>query len=337
MDDLISELRKISHDKNDDASVLVMGKNYSPITLSKNNFHSIISSNEGGILFVDGGNAIIFESAGFCLGIIRVAGLKYKNNKRVMRDVKEFYALIKEEKQGDTNKFLVKTFPSTSFDGLVFDPEDNSLKNGMERSSCSRIIPVIRRFAELEHAYTLDDKDISFILLDGTLETRYLYEQDYLKKLLETEKVCALSKTCSLTTNNGPSITKTLLDYSSDPNLNAWYYYPIIENHNPEHDANIYFIRLGLQSDYVFRFEIQKNIRLDIPIIMGLLLANSRDPIFLGYPYGLVDVDNVARISLEECRLLKTRLMIELGQDWNELSKSMNSLNAHDILDKIKF
>jgi len=335
MDDVIDELKNIIERKSsgDIDDFLLMNDHYTPIKIDKKNFHPIqdfrpeLSNSRW--LIIDGGNSIIFDSPSFCLGLIRVAGLVYEANKRISRNISEFYVLITEV----DGKYIVKTFPETSFNGLVFDPADDLLKIGKEKCTISRIVSVIRRFAELEHAYALDKDDIGFIILDGTLEARYPHEIDYLNKLYLTGKAAALSKTCALTTKQGFSITKKLLDMSQDGA--SWYYYPIVINNNPEHNADIYFIRLYGKSDYVFRFELQKG--LVDGSIFSLLSMNSKDPIFLGYPYGFIDVDQNARINDEESKMLATRLAAKLGKSWNTLAKTLNSVNAHDILDKIRF
>ncbi len=56
---------------------------------------------------------------------------------------------------------------------------------------------------------------------------------------------------------------------------------------------------------------------------------------FIGYPYGLIDVDREARISNKEIEFLKTQFMIKLGKDWEKVKQAMTTNNAHEILDSI--
>jgi len=343
MDDVVDEIKHfIDKNSSDDSAddYLLMNGSYEAIALDKKNFHPIDNSTDidderhkekSGLLFVDGGNSIIFESANFCLGFIRVAGLVYEDNVRISRHIKEFYVIISQEEE----KFVVKTFPDSSMNGIIFDPDDASLKIGKEKCSISRIVSIIRRFAELEHAYSLDSQEISYIILDGTLEARYPFESEYLNKAFLTKKVSALSKTCSLTTKQGKSITKKLLDMSAIIH-GSWFYNPIVINNNPMHDAEIYFVRLNGRSDYVFRFEIQKDMK-DSRVLFSWLSNNSNDPIFLGYPYGFIDVDQNARIGQEETKMLRMKFAVKLGKRWNDLAENLNSMNAHDMLDKIRF
>jgi len=342
MDGLVEDLKGIVA-RNDSADdYLLMNSKYVPSRLDAKNFHPIKTSMQDvekkTLLFVDGGNSILFESATFCIGIIRVAGITYSGNKRVKRDAKEFYVSVKEL----SGKYRVKTYPKTSFDGMVFDPEDESLRSGMERCNTSRIVSVIRRFAEIEYAYNNSETN-DYIVMDGTLEARYPLEDKYLEKLFSSGKTCAISKTCTLTTKNGYGIIKKLSDMQENSqecskyNNCSWYYNPIVENNNPRHKAELYFVKLHSGAKYIFRMELQKGFIGDEQELFSMLSANSIDPIFLGYPYGLIDVDQYARISEQESRMLQTKISARLGKDWNELSKHLTSTNAHSILDKIRF
>jgi hypothetical protein len=329
MDELVKDMKGIDvvDDLKDD--YLSMNSKYVPVLIELKNFHKISpKKSDKKMLFVDGGNSILFESASFCIGLVRVGAILYSKNVRVSRNSKEFYVLVKIR----NGEYSVNTYPKTSFDGLMFNPEDESLRDGIEKCSLSRIISVIRRFIEIEFAYENSDS-ADYILMDGTLEARYPSEDRYMEKLLSAGKTCALSKTCSLVTRNGIGIIHKL----SNIGTGAWYYYPIVKSNNPLHKSEIYFIKLNRDSAYSFRFEIQQGFKGNPEEAIGMLAANSNDPIFLGYPYGLIDVDQYARISDEESKLARTKLSVKMGKDWNKFSKGLTSTNAHVILDKIRF
>jgi hypothetical protein len=344
MDDLVKELKSIVNKNDARDDYIFMNSNYVPVKIEQKNFHGISDikdsmdnnmvseKNSKKVLFVDGGNSVLFESAAFCVSFVRVGGITYSNNKRLKRQLKEFYMFVNER----DGKYYVRTYPETSFNSMIFDPRDESLRNGLEKCTVVRIVSVVRRFAEIEFAYeTLQGKDIDYVVMDGTLEARYPYEDIYLNRLFSFGKTCALSKTCTLTTKNGLGVTKKLLDLPMTHG--AWYYYPIVINNNPKHDAEMYFIKLNAKTHYVFRFEIQKGFSGYDSELFSTLSSNSSDPVFLGYPYGLIDIDQYVRISDDETRILQTKLSTKLGKDWNEFSKYLNSMNAHSILDKIKF
>jgi hypothetical protein len=336
MDKLVKDMKEIDVKNDFSDDYLSMNSKYFAYKIEQKNFHDmtkIASCNaDKNILFVDGGNSVLFESASFCIGLIRVGAIQYSKNARVSRSSKEFYVLTRIVKE----KYSVNTYPKTSFDGLVFNPDDESLRNGIENCSPSRIISVIRRFAEIEYACE-NSAETDYVVMDGTLEARYPSEIKYVEKLMSTGKACALSKTCSLLTRNGESIIRKLSEIGSMIDKGAWYYYPVVKSNNPLHKSEIYFVKLNPKSDYSFRFEVQQGFIGTAEELFGALSVNSNDPIFLGYPYGLIDVDQYARITDEESALMRTKLLVKMGKEWNVFSKNLTSTNAHAILDKIKF
>lgn len=342
---LLNELKCIKKAISQD-NYLLMNDHYSPLLIDGQNFHRIVDVGSSEklldnnsftdsvndiVTFVDGGQAILFENTNFCLAFIRTAAVSYKNNVRVSRDMSEFYLLVKE----DNGKLKIKTCPSTDFDNLIFDSNDKKIQLDIDTSVCSKIVSMIRRFAELSHAKKINESsrdEFNNIILDGTLESRYPNEIEYLKKF---KNISALSKTCSLNTNQGVGVVDCLRAFgNSSINYKRWYYYPIVKNNNPDHLAEIFFVKLNEKSDYIFRFEHKGK---NAEAVIRILSNNSLDPLFLGYPYGLIDVDNFARISDQEKKILQTRISVKLGPQWNEFSKNLKSMNAHEILDNIKF
>jgi NurA-like 5'-3' nuclease len=94
----------------------------------------------------------------------------------------------------------------------------------------------------------------------------------------------------------------------------------------------MFFAKLNENAKHIFRIEFYKEVPFKIEESIGLLAFNSIDPVFLGYPYGLIDADNFARITNEEKEMLKLRIIAGM-----ENSNLLNELNAHEMLDKIKF
>ena len=99
----------------------------------------------------------------------------------------------------------------------------------------------------------------------------------------------------------------------------------------PGHQADISFIKLNEKSKYIFRFEVYKKQVHDATKMLNLLEENSKDPAFIGYPYGLIEADRFARVSNQERDYLRIILQTKLKDKWD----SLNILNAHDILDTI--
>jgi hypothetical protein len=141
--------------------------------------------------------------------------------------------------------------------------------------------------------------------------------------------VCSVAKASSLLTRSGRSLVNALKKLS---NLDEWYYYPIVKIEDSEHKAEMFFTKLNAKAEHIFRFEVFKDSEYDVDELLSLLRDNSKDPVFLGYPYGLIEADKFARVSNDEKGYYQMMIRSFLG---NELDESESILNSHDILDSI--
>ncbi len=64
-------------------------------------------------------------------------------------------------------------------------------------------------------------------------------------------------------------------------------------------------------------------------------MDNAKDPVFPGYPYGLLVADKFARVSNNEKEYIQTIIKSNAGKNWAKIKKYMNSFDAHSILDNI--
>jgi hypothetical protein len=320
---------------------------YKPFKISKDNFHKIDKiDNESKITFVDGGNLEILKAADFSLSLVRIYYSIYKNNKKIRSKKLEFYALIYADNKDGEIFYKTKLFSENKEilpdeEDLIFNSFDSSLRRGLHRIDISRIAGVIRRFSELKIASEvikeLNKGDV--LVLDGSLQSAITNENKYLnclfKKGLERNiSITALSKSCTLMTDRGSSLIAILGMICPE---GRWYYYPVVEINSLEHQAEMFFVKFHEKSKHIFRFEIYKKQKFNIGKILSLIAENSNDPIFLGYPYGLIEADKFARISNNELDYFKTMLTLKLGKVMGKLDKNLSARNAHDILDKISY
>ncbi len=348
MDDLIEEIKKkLNQDFNFEEEIPKFSDlNYKPYKISKDNFNPIKKTNgHSKIAFIDGGNLEVLKAADFSLNFIRVYYSVYQNNKKTESKKYEFYALIYADNKNGEIFYKTKLFSENkemlpSEEDLAFDSFDASLKSGQNRINISRIAGVVRRFSELKIASMvaggLDNEDI--LVLDGSLQSTMTNESRYLEELFKKglEKnilITALSKSCTLMTDDGASLIAVLTTICPEA---EWYYHPVAEIESLEHQAEMFFVKFHEKSKHIFRFEVYKKQKSGVERAFNLLKENSNDPIFLGYPYGLIEADKFARVSNKELEYFKTMLALKLG-DVSKLDKHLNVRNAHDILDKISY
>ncbi|MBW2984159.1 DNA double-strand break repair nuclease NurA [Candidatus Woesearchaeota archaeon] len=309
---------------------------YKPVKVNKENFHSLNGGGKGRICFIDGGNAELIKSANNSLQLIRIYYTIYSGNKRISSKKIEFFVLISSEKKDGKVVYSAKFFEDIlGFGELMIDPFDETIKTGIHQAKITTVGGIIRRFSELKVAADvvneLSANDL--IVLDGLLQASVTDESAYLNNLYAKASskgviVSGLSKTSTLLATNGMSFVNII---SSLAPKGKWYYHPVAEINNPAHQADISFIKLNEKSRYIFRFELYKKQQYDLNKIVSLLENNSRDPVFIGYPYGLIEADRFARVSNQERDYLKIILQTKLKDKWDGL----NILNAHDILDRI--
>ncbi len=282
--------------------------------INQQNFHTIPSSNEDKtIAFIDGGQAEILQTGNFCLSLIRVAIVIFKKNIKIGQKLHEFYLFTSAVYHHGELYYQARTFFKDKIlvreQDLFVSSNDPSLKSGLERAPVQKISSMARRFAELALAA---ESNSDFIILDGALDKTYINEENYLKLL--NKKASALAKTSSLFTVNGNSPATLLKQLHSKE---TWFY-AITEN--------TALVKLHPQANHIFRFEGNRE-------ILPFLISNSHDALFLGYPYGLMLADKLARVSHQEKNSLIARLLLK--SDNKIISEYLQNTNAHEILDNL--
>ncbi len=296
--------------------------NNNKIDIQQKNFNEIKETNNKetdhhlgkSIAFIDGGQAEIISAGNFCLSLIRVAALIFSKEKR-KNIIDEFYLLTTAAYSGNDLFYESKLFGPELINekDLLISSLDSTVRTGMERAPVSKVMNIARRFAELTLAAKVN---ADFIILDGTLEKTFPNEEKYLSQLpLNTS---SLAKSSSLFTVSGNSPAILLNRISFKMGLSAcWSYF--VENQT-------FFVKLHPNAKHVFRFEGNHE-------ALPFLVQNSRDALFLGYPYGLIAVDRLARVSETERKSLRMNFLLRTEN--KEISEYLSSSNAHEILDSL--
>ncbi len=317
---------------------------YTPFDFDKSCFNEIKKNETNAkIAFIDGGSAEIIKSSNFSLNLIRAYYSIFQNNKRINAKKQDFYAFA-YAKDIDNELFYDVEFIENSNalpdkNDLLLSSFDETIKQGITRASISNMSNIIRRFSELKTALNiidlLDKNDI--IIFDGSLQCTFTNEKKYFEELYKKAAergviVCGLSKTTTLMTDKGNSIANALNKFNVS---GKWLYRPVAEIKSNEHKAEMCFVKMHEKSRHIFRFEIYKDQKEKLNDVVNLLADNCKDPVFIGYPYGLIDADKNARISNQEKEMFLTLFSAKFGKDWEKIKESLSNVDAHEILDRI--
>lgn len=342
LDKVADELKGIT--SKESKRVVFSNSGYEPVDLSSSNFREIPkrADAECKIVFIDGGNTTLVESASFIASFVRLCACTYEGNRRISMQKHEFFVVVSSAHEDGKIRYKTNIYPTDdasipSVSDLMFDSMDESLRSGVSRAEIGKVVDCARRFAELNLAARIayDLGEGSMIVLDGTLEAKYTNEDKYLNLLYKVAlskdlKVCALSKTCRFVTDSGDNALAAVERMAKMP---AWYYFPVARIKSEKHRAHLFFVKLHQRADYLFRFELHNGVELDSLSLRNLffhLAENAKDPAYLGYPYGLLEADRHGRVTNNERNYLKTLLASRIN-----LEKHAHAVDAHSVLDNI--
>jgi len=317
------------------------------------------------VAFVDGGNLEILRAPNFSVSLVRVYyNIFDLNNERMsprtvpprmeffvtafarMVDRKMYYSGILHPMNEEQTDFL----PSGAH--LMVDSMDKQVAMGGFRADISVMADLTRRAAEWVLAGNVMSKELEkgdLLVRDGTLQTAVTNEKYYSQPAYEAANdkgvlLGGLSKTSTLFTTSGLSLLAVVHKLSQDNGLGkrSWYYNPVAESNHPDHPAEMYVTKLHPDSKYVFRFELYKPQAKKLGTverdgIFKRLGRNSSDLSFLGYPYGLIEADNSARVTYHESAGIKNIISMTLANMncYDKISRHLQATNAHSVLDSI--
>lgn len=309
------------------------------IKLDASDFHKIEKNKSyNRLVFIDGGQAEILKAVNFSLQLIRTCAVVIKDNKRTDIKINEFFVLINSVNEGNKIYYETEIFPVKGkvINKIRLYSSDPTIKNGIERAEISIVGNIVRRFAELEIAKDMIDElsNEDMIILDGSLKTLVTNENEMMNKLFEKALskdviISSLAKTSKIFTDNASCLLSQLsqIGYEID---HPWYY-----NITQEKDYFVVSVCLNKNDGNIFEFNILNKQKEKLESVLGLLIENSRDVIFPGYPYGLILADKFARISNREKEHLLMILKTKAGKDWIKIKKAIDILNSHEKLDNI--
>jgi len=134
------------------------------------------------LIFIDGGSSEIIRTSTLSVFFVRVAHVTYNENQKTQQGKNEYFVVCRVE----NNQFMSRVYPLSegNREQFTFSLNDETLKDGVNIGSVSKVGNVIRRFLELQYATYLATEEGSVLVLDGSLQSTYTHELPLLKKLL---------------------------------------------------------------------------------------------------------------------------------------------------------
>jgi hypothetical protein len=338
---------------------------YRPYQLSSDHFKEIHKTNsDGKLAFIDGGNQELVGAPNFSIQLNRVYFNTFQKGKIILPSklpnrIEFFSVTVAKFKHGeifyDTSLFpeqseLRDLLPSSA--DLSFNSSDRSLMVGNSRANIGRVASIARRFAEWHYARQVVEKELEsrdMLVMDGTLRSVFLNESKYANLAFSIAKdkrvaYTGLSKTSRLFTTTGLSLLGAVRRLAMNTGVGpVWYYHPVADSLSPEHQGEIFLVKLSDQSERVFKFEIlaDQARRLEQTELNGILNAlalNSNDLSFPGYPYGLIDADDNARVRFEELEAYRVMLLSEISKLGSapKFMRYMQATDAHATLNSLR-
>ncbi len=304
---------------------------YEPVQFSPDNFVPLETPEDHPTLCcVDGGNAEIIAAPQFALHFIRLHASAYANNKRAWMEHKEGYILVTASTH---DRMIVYTAEMFGVDGapLLINAEDATLRVGAHRVRPSQVAEQARKILEVRFAQEMLSRLAAGDLLvrDGDLQPSATGDEEALDALRAAAakkkiSVCGVSKTTALLTDTGCGVGAALRAIAP---MGAWVYSPL--GVPPEGRPAVACARLHPRSSHVFRIDAHCA---DIQAVAAHLAHNSKDPSFLGYPYGLVEADKLARVQHADAEAQRLLIMTKGGV---HLGTHLAAQDAHSVLDRL--
>ena len=303
---------------------------YIPLELAKENFTQIIpktsinketkkeetEQNEQSkedkqtMIFIDGGNAEILKTPDYSVQFLRFAAVGFQEEtkkigatKKVFQKKKEGYLLVSTKKMENNIYYVTKAYGDlTNFPELILSAKELPQKNGINTTKLSAVGDLFRSLYEIKFAemqLQLQTQHNAIIVFDRALLPENGFEEEAFTDLLQHAKnknaiVCGLNKTTTLLCNTGESIITHLESFQQ---RGSWLYQNVFATYDIKHSAITSFVKLHAKAKHIFRFEIAAQNKDQLQEVVEKIAAVSNDAAFIGYPYGLIVADQVARVS----------------------------------------
>ncbi len=298
------------------------------IPLKPDCFQSLKQFSDSKLVFVDSGCGDVLLSSNLCLQFVRLYAGFYDGSARVKRVLREFFLLVLASQKSLDLVFeaFIFSIDGSELQKFSFDSSDPVLALAGRRAEPSVVASHVRKLLELSFMSEVCNSlsANSVLVRDGDLEPFGGLQKSAVVLLRSSAQsrgvvVLGISKTSSLCTDSGNSAVAVLLSMAPS---GSWFYHS---------SGSVCFARLH-PSGRVFRCDFFSHDRSLLLFALSSLAVNSSDPVFLGYPYGLIEADLSARVSREEASSLGLRFELQSKGVFRSL---WDSMNAHELLNSL--
>lgn len=278
--------------------------------------------------YIDSGNAPIWETPSQMAQLLRIAAVFFNHTKRTDFKQHTFCALA----HSIDDSISIKSY-GYPMEGLKFSPHDPNLCQGTKPATMAACLEVCRILAEIDIGMDTIPKlpEHGTLIIEGDLSRRHPIISTKMTHLYSTcqEKKISLigvSKTTTAGTDTGISATYAL-HHLQPPGMWA---YPLDSNDG----MHRLFAKLHPASRHAFLISSPTALH---DSTLSCLAKASTDPSFLGYPYGLIVADQLARVSTTEQETWRLILTTKAMARDPTLLTALSGSDAHDILDKMQY
>ena len=329
MDALFDKLKEEESIK----EVLISSKFYSS-SLENLNFNSFSDLNvfDGDVssVWIDGGNSEIFGSPSYSYQKVRVVGIFWCGKSSVLTRKLDVECFIDSDLKivVESDDELVK-----SVVGILNSSE--LVANVGQVKTPGDMVDILRRCLEIRLLNVMmNEGDVCFGVLDGNLIASTNYEETLLKGLVG-KNVFAVSKSSNIATT-GMSIFSELDKRANiKGDVGSWFVEDVLVPKSNFIFGKVLFSKLHKKSKLILKIDYLGGD--DFINNLGEIERLSKDPVFLGYPYPLVKVDQLARVSNEEIEFFKTKILVRAKEKGLKLESEDLQKSGHSILDSIRF
>jgi hypothetical protein len=298
---------------------------------------------KGRVAAVDGGSATVVKGRSFLIGVHRAGVVVYQQGRRIEQRIIPLKLEI-------ISKANLSEMYHSAF--LELTGEEPSEAPGLDK-----MLDRLRLFSEWRLAQELLEELESgdMLLIDGSLKASIAPPYNFLLQFTQKARdkgihLVGVTKTSTLYWGDKAPLIPAVMKRGERFHPKAKWFCQLSDRMKHDikvadqlHDitssyfGKIFVAKLKASSDYGFRIDVNRFDPVDANLIFSYLSHLSGDPAFLGYPYPLAAVHNIARITFSEIEDIRYKLQskaFEMGistSDWDLLFTDFHEILNADL------